>query len=48
MSVDDRPSAARGFSAVFQTFDPYGSPFQPTVPARLLVYADPAEANPWG
>jgi hypothetical protein len=48
MSLDDRPSAASGFSAVFRRFNPYGSPFQPMVPARLLVYADPAEANLWG
>lgn len=48
MSPDDYPTAARSFRAVFHVFDPYGSPFQPTVPARLLVYADPAEANPWG
>jgi hypothetical protein len=48
MSPDDYPSAARSFRAVFHVFDPYGSPFQPTVPARLIVYARPAEANPWG
>jgi hypothetical protein len=48
MSPDDYPSAARSFRAVFHVFDPYGSPFQPAVPARLIVYAYPAEANPWG
>jgi len=48
MRLEDRPSAAKGFRTLFRSFDPYGSPFQPSVPARLLVYADPWEANPWG
>ena len=48
ISPKDRPSAATCFRAVFRSFEPYGSPFQPSVSARLLVYADPWQANPWG
>jgi hypothetical protein len=49
MGSDERQIAEAAFKAIFHRFEPYGRPFQSSVPARLLIYeADSWEDNPWG
>jgi hypothetical protein len=46
---DDRRLARAAFRKVFRSFEPYGSPFQPSVPGRLLISQGHLwETNPWG
>jgi hypothetical protein len=50
MRGEELPIAQKAFKTVFRTFDPFGSPFEPSVHGRLLVYEpDGWKAdNPWG
>jgi hypothetical protein len=49
ITAEDRAVARAAFRKVFRSFDPYGSPFQPSVPARLLIsQSHPWVTNPWG
>lgn len=45
----DRAVARAAFRQLFRCFDPYGCPFQPAVPGRLLIHqTHPWVTNPWG
>ena len=49
MRRNECPIAETAFTTIFRDFDPFGSPFQPTVPARLLIFeTDEWNRNPWG
>jgi hypothetical protein len=49
VQIDDRRPARAAFRKVFRSFEPYGSPFQPSVAGRLLIYqTDPWATTPWG
>jgi hypothetical protein len=49
MRSNECPIAETAFTTIFRDVDPYGSPFQLTVPARLLVFeTDEWNRNPWG
>jgi hypothetical protein len=50
MRSEELPTAQRAFKAVFRTFDPFGSPFEPSVHGRLLIYEPDVwkTNNPWG
>jgi hypothetical protein len=47
---EELPAVQHVFKRVFHAFDPFGSPFQPSMQGRLLVYEpDVWKAdNPWG
>jgi hypothetical protein len=50
MSSEELQAAKKAFKMVFRSFEPFGSPFEPSVQGRLLIYEPDAwkDNNPYG
>jgi hypothetical protein len=50
ISSEELPAAQKAFEMLFRSFEPFGSPFQPSVHGRLLIYEPDAwkDNNPYG